>query len=405
MSFLLSNFIELGNDELRKVNGGAASCGGGGTSGSGSGSGSSGGSSYGNSGSGSAQTVTGGSGSCGGSSGSSGSGSSGSGSSESSYSGGSSGGSTGGSNYGGSGNCSGGTSGGSSGGSSGGNSNNGSSYGSGYNPSSSENNSSPTYYGGSGNCNGSTSSTTTTSYTNDSLNNSAKEEASVNLVSLGCSTNLLDGKKGWDGNKFLMNDESRMQGYDTRFQDIISNPSLRPFYKNMTDEDFSDKNRMNGGYVLSKEGCKYISTAKIMSESTGYIIDPTYIRDHVDCDGDGRLGPSEVGPEMQKLLPDGYKVKTQVIKNPTREDFDKIINDSSSLNYVLLQADGVCGGYHWVEGTGYTVDPNGNTIMEYSASSYYDTLNNRVYMLEDVPEGSTNTYQIIKAEIYTIYKE
>jgi len=28
MSFLLSNFIELGNDELRKVNGGAASCGG-----------------------------------------------------------------------------------------------------------------------------------------------------------------------------------------------------------------------------------------------------------------------------------------------------------------------------------------------------------------------------------------
>ena len=276
MSFLLSNFIELGNDELRKVNGGAASCGGGGTSGSGSGSGSSGGSSYGNSGSGSTQTVTGGSGSCGGSSGSSGSGS---GSSGSSYSESSSGGSTGGSNYGGSGNCSGGTSGGSSGGSS----NNGSTYGSGsgYNPSSSGNNSSSTYYGGSGNCNGSTSSTTTTSYTNDSLNNSAKEEASVNLVSLGNTTNLEDGVKGLPKNKFRYTNKTTMQF-------AKDNPEINE--------------SMNGGREFSKVGCKMTGASKIQTEVTGIETDPKYINDNFDTNGDGLITRDEITDGIQERI-------------------------------------------------------------------------------------------------------
>lgn len=376
MSFLLSNFIELGNDELRKVNGGAASCGGGGTSGSGSGSGSSGGSSYGNSGSGSTQTVTGGSGSCGGSSGSSGSGS---GSSGSSYSESSSGGSTGGSNYGGSGNCSGGTSGGSSGGSS----NNGSTYGSGsgYNPSSSGNNSSSTYYGGSGNCNGSTSSTTTTSYTNDSLNNSAKEEASVNLVSLGNTTNLEDGVKGLPKNKFRYTNKTTMQF-------AKDNPEINE--------------SMNGGREFSKVGCKMTGASKIQTEVTGIETDPKYINDNFDTNGDGLITRDEITDGIQESLPSNYKVTSKTINNPTVKDLESIKNDESSLNYMLVKATDVAGGDHWVQGTGYYTNSEGITYIEYSPTSQNDSAKNRAFTIDSVPEDSVNVHQVTAIEVYSI---
>ena len=449
MSFLLSNFIELGNDELRKVNGGAASCGGGGTSGSGSGnSGNGSGSSENksgtgntgnysgkNSGTGNTSSLSGGSGSCGGGSsggsGSSGGGSGGNGGNQST--GDISGKNNGNSNNSGmtgfAGNCSGSSGGtGSSGGSSGSNGGNGSTgdisgknNGNNNNPgmtgfagncsgsydgndSFGKNNGNNTgnTYGGSGNCNG--SFTPPGGSTQDTSGDN-KTDIRNSLTSVGCSTNLLNGKTGWQDNVFEETNRTKMQMYDTKYKDLLNDEVLASFYEGMNESDFADKNNMNGGFKTTRSGCKYMGAAKIMTEATGFLIDTTYIRDHVDKDKDGLLSAKEVGDGMQELLPPGYKVETKRIENPTKEDLDSIKNDTSSLNFVLAKGNDVNGGTHWVEGTGYTTDAEGNTYLKYSGTSVYDDQNNRVYIFGDVPDGSSNVHTVGSIEVYSIVKE
>ena len=418
MSFLLSNFIELGNDELRKVNGGAASCGGGGTSGSGSGnSGNGSGSSENksgtgntgnysgkNSGTGNTSSLSGGSGSCGGGSsggsGSSGGGSGGNGGNQST--GNISGKNNGNSNNSGmtgfAGNCSGSSGGtGSSGGSSGSNGGNGStgdisgknngnnnnpgmtgfagncsgSYGG--NDSFDKNNGNNTgkTYGGSGNCNG--------SFTPPG--GSTQDTSGDNIENSNSTTNLEDGKKGVPKNKFSFTDRINMQ-----------------FSKNNQEIDKS----MNGDYQFSKNGCKMTGAAKILSEITGEEIDPKYINDNADTNGDGLLTKEEFADEIKRNLPDNYKVETKRIENPTAKDLEEIQNDESKLNYILIKAKDVAGGDHWVQGTGTYTDSDGSTYLEYSGTSQNDQNKNREFTIDAVPEGTTNVFQATTIEVYSI---
>ena len=283
MSFLLSNFIELGNDELRKVNGGAGSCGGGSGEGSGSSSGSGGssggaGSGAGGSGSGGysgggtstapSMTVSAGAGSCGGGS-SGGSGGSGGGSS---YSGGSSG----------SGNPG-------TGGTPPGNG------GSSYNPGSG-------YSGGSGNCSGGYtrgygSNPPATDSGNKKDTDGAGSDPTVNLASIGCSTNIQDGKRGWLNNKFEYSNNSTMQDYKGQAIDYT----------------------MNGGNQFSLKGCYMEAVKKALSEASGKKITLEWVNEHVDENKDGLLSGEEVKKGFEKVLPENATVTQRRIENPTKK--------------------------------------------------------------------------------------
>lgn len=375
MSFLLSNFVELGNDELRKVNGGAGSCGGGSGEGAGSSSGS--GGSSGGSGSGGysgggtstapSMTVSAGAGSCGGGS-SGGSGGSGGGSS---YSGGSSG----------SGNPGSGASGNpGTGGTASGNG------GSSYNPGSG-------YSGGSGNCSGGyTPGYGSTPPATDSGNkkdtDGAGSDPTVNLASIGCSTNIQDGKRGLMDNKFDYSNELTMQ------------KSKKDGEKDSEGNLIDDQ--MNGGYKFSQSGCKMTGVAKVLSEITGKKIDPKFVNDIIDEDKDGLLSTEEVKKGIEKILPENATVTSKRINNPTKEDLKKIASDTDSANYLLIQGEDVNGGYHWLQATDFYDGDDGNTYVNYSATSDNDNNRNRKYTVDSVPSGSTDIHHVSAAEVYSI---
>lgn len=367
MSFLLSNFIELGNDELRKVNGGSGSCGGGSGEGAGSSSGS--GGSSGGAGSGGysgggtstapSMTVSAGAGSCGGGS-SGGSGGSGGGSS---YSGGSSG----------SGNPGSGASGNpGTGGTASGND------GSSYNPGSG-------YSGGSGNCSGgytpgygSTPPATDTGNKKDT--DGAGSDPTVNLASIGCSTNIQDGKRGWLNNKFEDSNNSTMQDYKGQAIDYT----------------------MNGGNQFSLKGCYMESVKKALSEASGKKVTLEWVNEYVDSNKDGLLSGEEIKKGFEKVLPENATVSQRRIENPTKKDLEEIAKDTTSATYAFIKGENVNGGSHWVQGTGYSTGEDGNTYINYSASSQNDIALKRQYVVGPVPEGSSNTHHVEAIEVISI---
>ncbi len=368
MSFLLSNFVELGNDELRKVNGGAGSCGGGSGEGAGSSSGSGGssggaGSGAGGSGNGGysgggtstapSMTVSAGAGSCGGGS-SGGSGGSGGGSS---YSGGSSG----------SGNPGSGTSG---------------NPGTGGTPSGNDGSG---YSGGRGNCSGGytpgySSTPPATDTGNKKDTDGAGSDPTVTLASIGCSTNIQDGKRGWLNNKFEYSNNSTMQEYKGLPIDYT----------------------MNGDNQFSQSGCYMEAVKKALSEASGKKVTLEWVNEHVDENKDGLLSGEEVKKGFEKVLPENATVTQRRIENPTKKDLEEIASDTNSAIFTFVQGENVNDKSHWIQGTGFSSDENGTAYIQYSPTSNNDIALKRQYVAGPVPEGSSNTHHVKAIEVISI---
>lgn len=172
--------------------------------------------------------------------------------------------------------------------------------------------------------------------------------------------------------------------------------------------DFFDDSMNGKEELFSKEGCKMTAAAKVASQASGTDVGLYEINTNWDTDKNGLLTKEEISLGLNNLLDekfgDVYDVKTNAIDNPTLENLQDIVENSSGTTYVLGKAADVHGGEHWVVLEGYKANPDGTITFTYDGTSDNDNALNRSYVIGQ-SKVNGNIYNIVQVQTFTVYKK
>ena len=172
--------------------------------------------------------------------------------------------------------------------------------------------------------------------------------------------------------------------------------------------DFFDDSMNGKEELFSKEGCKMTAAAKVASQASGTDVGLYEINTNWDTDKNGLLTKEEISLGLNNLLDekfgDVYDVKTNAIDNPTLENLQDIVENSSGTTYVLGKAADVHGGEHWVVLEGYKANPDGTITFTYDGTSDNDNALNRSYVIGQ-SKVNENIYNIVQVQTFTVYKK
>lgn len=172
--------------------------------------------------------------------------------------------------------------------------------------------------------------------------------------------------------------------------------------------DFFDDSMNGKEELFSKEGCKMTAAAKVASQASGTDVGLYEINTNWDTDKNGLLTKEEISLGLNNLLDekfgDVYDVKTNAIDNPTLENLQDIVENSSGTTYVLGKAADVHGGEHWVVLEGYKANPDGTITFTYDGTSDNDNALNRSYVIGQ-SKVNENVHNIVQVQTFTVYKK
>lgn len=254
---------------------------------------------------------------------------------------------------------------------------------------------------GSHNSNGQGSSTTssnlggTSGTTSDSTKNNGENNNNGSNADVSNDTDKVSGMFGQitDGSYA---DELTMQYY-------VKNKKKYGVFTDFFDDSMNGKEEL-----FSKEGCKMTAAAKVASQASGTDVGLYEINTNWDTDKNGLLTKEEISLGLNNLLDekfgDVYDVKTNAIDNPTLENLQDIVENSSGTTYVLGKAADVHGGEHWVVLEGYKANPDGTITFTYDGTSDNDNALNRSYMIGQ-SKVNENIHNIVQVQTFTVYKK
>lgn len=254
---------------------------------------------------------------------------------------------------------------------------------------------------GSHNSNGQGSSTTssnpggTSGTTSDSTKNNGSNNNNGSNADVSNDTDKVSGMFGQitDGSYA---DELTMQYY-------VKNKKKYGVFTDFFDDSMNGKEEL-----FSKEGCKMTAAAKVASQASGTDVGLYEINTNWDTDKNGLLTKEEISLGLNNLLDekfgDVYDVKTNAIDNPTLENLQDIVENSSGTTYVLGKAADVHGGEHWVVLEGYKANPDGTITFTYDGTSDNDNALNRSYMIGQ-SKVNENIHNIVQVQTFTVYKK
>lgn len=158
--------------------------------------------------------------------------------------------------------------------------------------------------------------------------------------------------------------------------------------------------------TLSRKGCKMECVSKIVSDITYKNYSIAEINENFDTNNDGLLSDVEVEKGLNKILPSSQKAEVNYYTENLDTSFFESLANSNGTKYIVVKAEGVANGEHFVNAEGVQERNDGSIEVDYLPSSMYDITNNRKYFLKGNTTDLTldkNSYLVTEVQVYTIY--